>query len=163
MARKRLAQYELIESLGRGMFGEVFLAEDLSLGRRVALKVLHPQMSVDPQFVEGFEAEARLLVQLNHPNIVHLYQFGEVDGRYFIVMPYLSGGTLTQRLTQDGRFSFEQAQTLMVQVCGGLQKMHAQGYLHRDLTPHAEYNVRERRFPSASAVTLVLPRWSLSR
>ena len=77
----KLGKYEILEELGRGGFGIVYKARDLSLDRMVALKVLHPQLSVDPGFLEHFQREARSLAQVNHANVVTIYEIGEGQGR----------------------------------------------------------------------------------
>ena len=80
----QLGKYELIEQLGQGGFGIVYKAEDPTLDRLVALKVLHPQLTVDPRFIENFKREARLMAMISHANVVSIYEIGEVDGRIFI-------------------------------------------------------------------------------
>ena len=130
-----LSKYELHETLGKGGFGTVYRAIDTSLGREVALKVLHPQLMVDENFVERFKKEARILASFDHPNIVTIYDMGEVDGRVFIAMKYLSGGNLQARIQKEGGLPFEEAKRIMGQVCEGLQAAHEQGMVHRDLKP----------------------------
>ena len=131
----QLGKYELHETLGKGGFGMVYRAIDTSLGREVALKVLHPQLMVDDTFIERFKKEARVLAALDHPNIVSIYELGEIDGRIFIAMRYLSGGSLQARIQEKGSLSFEDANRIMGQVCEGLQVAHEQGMVHRDLKP----------------------------
>ena len=86
-----LSKYELHEELGRGGFGIVYRAVDIDLKRDVALKVLHPQLVIDPGFIEKFKQEARLMAGLDNPNIVTIYDLDEVDGRVFIAMRYMAG------------------------------------------------------------------------
>ncbi|HPS42068.1 MAG TPA: serine/threonine-protein kinase, partial [Anaerolineaceae bacterium] len=93
-----LGKYELHEQLGRGGFGTVYRAIDTTLDRVVALKILHPQLTTDPDFLERFRNEARLVASLRSPHIVTIHELGEVDGRVFIAMEYLAGGSLKQRL-----------------------------------------------------------------
>ncbi len=131
----QLGKYELHEQLGKGGFGTVYRAIDTTLGREVALKVLHPQLMVDESFVERFKKEARTLATLEHPNIVTIYDLGETDGRVFIAMRYLPGGSLQQRLHKEKAFTYEQSLTIMKQVCEGLQVAHEQGLVHRDIKP----------------------------
>jgi eukaryotic-like serine/threonine-protein kinase len=89
-----LGKYELHEQLGKGGFGTVYRATDTSLDREVAIKVLHPQLMVDDTFVERFKKEAEVLASFDHPNIVTIFEMGELEGRAFIAMRYLSGGSL---------------------------------------------------------------------
>lgn len=131
----RLGKYEIIEELGRGGFGIVYKARDLSLGRTIALKVLHPQLAADVDFVERFRKEARNLAVLEHPNIVPIYDFGEVEGRYYIAMRYLSGGSLAVRIKQSAGIAYEEALQMLEQVGAGLSYAHGRGMIHRDIKP----------------------------
>jgi len=92
-------------------------------------------LMVDDTFVERFKKEARVLASLDHPNIVSIYELGEVDGRVFIAMKYLSGGNLQTRIQKEGGLPFEEAKRIIGQVCEGLQAAHEQGMVHRDLKP----------------------------
>ena len=130
----RLGKYELHELIGQGGFGVVYRATDTSLGRVVALKVLHSQLLFDPAQIERFQKEARIVAALDHPNIVAIYEAGEAEGRYYLAMKYLGGGSLKDRLAQ-GRLSFQQAAQVIQEVCEGLQEAHARGWVHRDLKP----------------------------
>jgi eukaryotic-like serine/threonine-protein kinase len=98
----QFGKYDIIAEIGRGGFGVVYQARDLSLERDVALKVLHPQLTVDPRFIENFHREARNLARINHPNVVTVHEIGEEDGRLFIAMEYLPGGSLEDRLKREG-------------------------------------------------------------
>lgn len=129
-----LGKYELHEILGKGGFGTVYRATDLTLERVVAIKVLHPQLTVDPEFIERFGREARLMAKTEHPNIVGIYEVGEAQGRFFIAMRYLPGGSLAARL-QRGPLALEDIQGILGQVCSGLNELHRQGFVHRDLKP----------------------------
>jgi branched-chain amino acid transport system substrate-binding protein len=130
-----LGKYELHEPLGRGGFGTVYRAIDTSLGREVALKVLHPQLTTEPDFLEKFRNEARLVATLDSPNIVTIYDLDVADGRVFIAMKYLSGGSLKQKLEKEGDISFVQTLEIMNQVCNGLKVAHKKGMVHRDIKP----------------------------
>lgn len=87
-------KYDIIAEIGRGAFGIVYNAKDLVLGRHVAIKVLHPALLVDLEFIERFKHEARVAALLDHPNVVPVYDFGQEAGRYFLVMAYMPGGSL---------------------------------------------------------------------
>ena len=130
-----LGKYELHEELGRGGFGTVYRATDTTLGRDVALKVLHPQLTIEPDFIQRFRNEARLVASLRSPHIVTIYELGEVNGRVFIAMEYLSGGSLKDRLDKTGPIPFEETMEIMKQVCAGLETAHEQGLVHRDVKP----------------------------
>ncbi|HEX4538629.1 MAG TPA: protein kinase, partial [Acidimicrobiales bacterium] len=96
-------RYELVRRIARGGMAEVFLAHDLLLDRPVALKVLFPELSVDPSFVERFRREAQAAANLSHPNIVSVFDWGEADGTYFIVMEYVDGRPLSSLIYNEGR------------------------------------------------------------
>ena len=97
----KFGRYELLEELGRGGFGTVYKAEDQVLGRIVALKVLHPALVIDPTFLDRFKQEARTAARLDHPNLVQVFDFGEVEGNFFITMAYMSGGSLRDLIAKE--------------------------------------------------------------
>ena len=130
-----LGKYELHEILGRGGFGTVYRAIDTSLQREVALKVLHPQLTTDPDFLEKFRNEARLVAGLRNPNIVTIFDLGEADGRVFIAMDYLPGGSLKQKLEKEGALAYDEAREIVGQICNGLKTAHKKGLVHRDIKP----------------------------
>ncbi len=123
-------RYRLDELLGSGGMSEVWRAEDLELGRRVAIKLLAPNADT-----ARFEREARAVASLAHPNVVQLYDFGEADGRPYIVLEYLPGGTLEQRLSDRKPLPDEQTLTIAADIAAGLAHAHARGVVHRDLKP----------------------------
>lgn len=131
----QLGKYELHEILGRGGFGTVYRAIDFSLNREVALKVLHPQLTTDPDFLERFRNEARLVASLKSPYIITIYELGEENGRVFIAMDYLPGGSLKQKLEKEGAITFDKTLKIIKQVCSGLEEAHEQGLVHRDVKP----------------------------
>ena len=130
-----LGKYDLHEELGRGGFGAVYRATDTTLGREVALKVLHPQLTTDPDFLDKFRKEARTVAQLKSRDIVTIHELGEVDGRVFIAMEYMEGGSLKEKLEKEGALSFEETLKIMRQVCAGLDIAHRKGLVHRDIKP----------------------------
>ncbi|WP_205633933.1 protein kinase domain-containing protein [Labilithrix luteola] len=127
----------VIESLiGSGAAGAVYKAQHRELRRTVAIKVLHPHYQKDPHFMKGFRGEALAASQLDHPNVMRVLDFGqEPDGLVYIVMEYLSGRTLQNRLDEERRLAPERALELMIQVCAALSVAHDQGIIHRDVKP----------------------------
>jgi eukaryotic-like serine/threonine-protein kinase len=128
-------RYELLRRLGRGGMAEVFLARDLQLDRPVAVKVLFPEFANDPAFVTRFRREAQAAANLNHPNIVSVYDWGQEHGTYFIVMEYVDGRTLAEILRADGPLPPERAVDVATDVAAALGAAHAAGVLHRDIKP----------------------------
>ncbi len=100
-----------------------------------AVKILHPALTADPQFIARFRREAQTAAQLEHPHIVPVYELDEVDGRYFLAMKYLPGGSLKDRLERDGRLPYPQALETLRQIASALDYAHAQGLVHRDVKP----------------------------
>jgi len=127
-------RYELVRHVARGGMAQVYLAKDLLLDRPVALKVLFPELSVDRSFVERFRREAQAAANLSHPNIVSVYDWGEGEHTYFIVMEYVNGRTLAQVLRQ-GPLDADQAATWAADVAAALSFAHAHGVIHRDVKP----------------------------
>src|SRR5580693_8246097 len=132
--RTYMGRYELTHLVARGGMAQVYRAHDLRLGRFVALKVLFPELSVDRTFVERFRREAQAAANLSHPNIVSVYDWGEGEHTYFIVMEYVNGRTLAQLLRQ-GPLDAEQAAGLAAEVAAALRFAHAHGVIHRDVKP----------------------------
>src|ERR1700730_3631400 len=130
----RLGPYEILSALGAGGMGEVYKARDTRLDRIVAIKVLREALSVDPQFRERFDREARTISQLDHPHICVLYDVGEQEATTYLVMQYLEGETLADRLTK-GALPLDQALRIAIDVAGALDKAHRAGIVHRDLKP----------------------------
>jgi len=130
-----LGKYEIIEELGKGGFGTVYKAEDRALGRIVALKVLHPELMIYPSFLEQFRKEAKISASLDHPNLVTIYDFTEIEGRQIIVLKYMSGGSLKDLLNREGKLSLDRSFQLMEQICNALDYAHSKSIIHRDLKP----------------------------
>ncbi|MGH9189683.1 MAG: Stk1 family PASTA domain-containing Ser/Thr kinase [Acidimicrobiales bacterium] len=128
-------RYQMVRQLARGGMAEVYLARDLLLDRPVALKVLFPQFSADMSFVERFRREARAAANLNHPNIVSIFDWGEDDGTYFIVMEYVDGRTLREILHADGPIPAIEVATIGADIAGALHFAHLNGVIHRDVKP----------------------------
>jgi len=134
MIGSRLGPYELLAPLGAGGMGEVYRARDSRLERDVAIKVLPPQLSSNAQFRERFEREAKAISQLNHPHICTLYDVGHDQGTSYLVMEYLEGESLADRLAK-GLLPIAQVLRYGVQIADALARAHRQGIIHRDLKP----------------------------
>ncbi|MCX6363824.1 MAG: Stk1 family PASTA domain-containing Ser/Thr kinase [Actinobacteria bacterium] len=128
-------RYRVLRKIGGGGMADVYLCEDLSLGRRVALKVLLQRFLDDPNFVERFRREAKAAAGLNQANLVSIYDWGEVDGTYFIVMEYVEGETLKDLVRRKGRLSGNEAVRISLQLLAALEFAHRTGIVHRDIKP----------------------------
>lgn len=133
-AGTRLGPYEITASAGAGGMGEVYRARDTRLDRDVALKILPAQFAGDPELKLRFEREARTISQLNHPNICSLYDVGHQDGRDFLVMEFLEGETLSERLAR-APLPLDEVLEYGTQIADALDKAHRHGVVHRDLKP----------------------------
>jgi serine/threonine protein kinase/Tol biopolymer transport system component len=130
----RLGPYEILAPLGAGGMGEVYRARDTRLERTVAVKVLPADLSLSPESRQRFEREARTISQLSHPHICALYDVGNAEGVEYLVMEYLEGETLAERLAK-GPLSIEQVLRHGIEIADALDKAHVQGIVHRDLKP----------------------------
>ena len=129
-----LGPYEILSPLGAGGMGEVYKARDTRLDRTVAIKVLPEHVAADPDLKQRFEREAKTISSLNHPHICTLHDIGSQDGIDFLVMEYLEGDTLAQRL-EKGALPLDQALKVAIEIADALDKAHRQGIVHRDLKP----------------------------
>ena len=129
-------RYRVIGLLGTGGMARVYRARDELLGREVALKVLSERLSNDRSFIERFRREAQNAAGLNHPNIVALYDYGDEDNRYFIVMELIEGRSLSEVLDEDGALMPERAAEIARDTANGLGRAHEAGIVHRDIKPH---------------------------
>jgi serine/threonine-protein kinase len=130
------ARYRIARKLGGGGMADVYLAEDQELGRRVAVKILHERYANDDQFVERFRREATHAAGLSHPNIVSIYDRGETNGSYFIVMEYVEGRTLKELIRSRGPCPTHIAIAYTRQILAALRYAHRNGVVHRDIKPH---------------------------
>jgi eukaryotic-like serine/threonine-protein kinase len=131
---QRLAHYEILSLLGAGGMGEVYLARDSKLDRKLALKLLPARFSADPENVERFTREARTASALNHPNIITIYEIGQEDGTHFIATEFIQGETLRQRLAR-GKLAPREAVAIAQQIASALAAAHKAGVVHRDIKP----------------------------
>ncbi|MGI8998060.1 MAG: serine/threonine-protein kinase, partial [Pyrinomonadaceae bacterium] len=140
-AGEQLGHYTITSLLGAGGMGEVYLAEDLLLGRRIALKLLPAHFTVDGERVRRFEQEARAASGLNHPNIVTIHEIGRADSAHFIATEFIDGETLRASLSRS-RLSLRAALDVAIQVASALVAAHKAGIVHRDIKPE---NIMVRR------------------
>jgi len=131
----RLGPYEVIASVGRGGMAEVYKGHHLRLGRTVAIKILPAHLAAEPDFRARFEREAQAVAALKHPNIVQVFDFGDSEGIYYMVMEYIAGQNLAQHLAEAGPLPLAQALPLLQHVASALDYAHAQGLVHRDVKP----------------------------
>jgi serine/threonine-protein kinase len=131
----QIAGYRIEEVAGRGGMGVVYRAKHLHLGRTVALKLLNPELAASEEFRERFVREARAAAELEHPNIVPVYDAGEVEGRLYLAMKFIEGTDLAQLLEQEGRLGPDRAMPMLEQLASALDAAHANGLIHRDVKP----------------------------
>jgi eukaryotic-like serine/threonine-protein kinase len=137
MIGKRVSgRYKLLEVIGDGGMAIVYRAKDLILDRDVAVKVLRSEFNKDEDFIRRFKREAESATSLDHPNIVSIYDVGEDEEIYFIVMEYVQGKTLKQYIKEHGKLSVEESLHIMKQIVSGMAVAHDHGIIHRDIKPH---------------------------
>src|SRR5437867_10055993 len=129
-----IGHYRIIERLGAGGMGEVYLAQDVTLGRQVALKLLPTHFTEDAERLRRFEQEARSASALNHPNILTIYEIGQADSTRYIATEFIDGVTLSERIA-DRPMETSEALDVAVQVASALTAAHAKGIVHRDIKP----------------------------
>jgi serine/threonine protein kinase/AAA+ ATPase superfamily predicted ATPase len=130
-----ISHYKIIQKIGEGGMGEVYLAEDTNLNRKTAIKVLSHRTGYKQETKRRFKLEAQAVAALNHPNIITIFELGEFEGNPFIVMEYVQGKSLRDLLNKRKNLSTEEAVTYMIQICEGLARAHFAGIIHRDIKP----------------------------
>lgn len=153
VAGVRVGDYEVGRALGRGSYGAVYEAIKHPLGKRVALKVLHREHATRRDLVQRFTREAAVVAGLEHPHIAHVFDVGAHDDVPFLVMEFLDGETLADRLAREGRLPVPEAVDLLLGVVSAVAAAHAKGVIHRDLKPD---NVFLARMPAGPPVAKVL-------
>lgn len=128
-------RYQIIKSIGEGGMANVYLAYDTILDRNVAVKVLRGDLSNDEKFVRRFQREALAASSLSHPNIVEVYDVGEDNGEYYIVMEYIEGKHLKNLLKKRGKLTLSEAVDIMLQITDGMASAHDSYIIHRDIKP----------------------------
>nr|PZN11620.1 MAG: Stk1 family PASTA domain-containing Ser/Thr kinase [Caldicoprobacter oshimai] len=128
-------RYELEEKIGSGGMAIVYKAKCHLLKRHVAVKVLRPELVEDEEFVARFKRESQAAASLSHPNIVNIYDVGEENGIYYIVMEYIKGKTLKEYIREKGKLDWEEAVRIAIQICSALKHAHKNGIIHRDIKP----------------------------
>ena len=133
-ANTNLSHYRIVSKIGAGGMGEVYLAQDTKLDRKVALKILPADLATDQDRMRRFVQEAKAAAALNHPNIAHIYEIGESDGVNFIAMEFIDGVTLREKIHQE-QTELRRLLRYLQNAAEGLAKAHAAGIVHRDLKP----------------------------
>ena len=128
-------RYQIIRTIGEGGMANVYLAYDTILDREVAVKILRGDLAGDEKFVKRFQREAKAASSLNHPNIVEMYDVGEDDGNYFLVMEFVDGRTLKSLVKKRGALSLTEVIDIMLQLTSGIAHAHDSYLIHRDLKP----------------------------
>ena len=128
-------RYRIIKPIGQGGMASVFLAEDLTYGEGVALKVMRDELTNDPEFVRRFATEARAAASLDHPNIVKVLDYGQDGDVRYIVQEYVQGETLKDMIRREGALDFRLATPLMIQIGLALEHAHQREVIHRDMKP----------------------------
>ena len=135
MVGKEILHYKIVEQLGQGGMGIVYLAEDTKLDRMVAIKFLPGNVASNSDERRRFEIEAKAAAALNHPNIATIYNIEEADGELFLVMEYISGKSLKDYIDSKKSLSQDDALNIAIQIVEGLQAAHEKGIVHRDIKP----------------------------
>ena len=143
-----IAGYEIVSQVGAGGMATVYKAYHERLDRHVAIKILHDTFARDDSFLERFEREARIVARLEHPHIVPIYDYADVDNQPYFVMKYIEGGTLKRRLIKQG-ITLDEIKGMMTLLADGLSYAHEKGVLHRDIKP-SNILIDERDLPYIS-------------
>ena len=132
---KKFGDFIILRSLGQGGMGQVFLAEQVSLKRNVALKFLKPELAANKTSLERFKREAEAIARVSHANIVHIHQIGEIEGMHFMALEYVEGKNLREFIEKKGPPDVKLGLRIMTQVAAALQQASELGIVHRDIKP----------------------------
>jgi serine/threonine protein kinase len=149
------SHYRILEKLGSGGMGEVYLAEDRKLGRKVALKLLAEELTQNRDRLSRFDQEAYAASALNHPNILTIYEMGDEGGRHYIATEFIDGETLRTRL-KGAPMELTEVLDIAIQVAGALEEAHAARIVHRDIKPE---NIMIRRHGHVKVLDLAWRNW----
>src|SRR5215470_7655064 len=128
-------RYEILALLGQGGMGAVYKARDTELDRLVALKIIRPELTTNPEILKRFKQELILARQVTHRNVIRIFDLGQADGFKFITMEYLEGRDLRSVIKEKGKLAPEEAGKIVLQICRALEAAHSEGVIHRDLKP----------------------------
>jgi serine/threonine protein kinase/streptogramin lyase len=133
---ENIGSYEVIRELGSGAFGAVYLGVHPTIDKKVAIKILHREVTKDESIVNRFISEAKAVNKINHPNIIQVFDFGQLeDGRYYCIMEYVQGHVLSRYIKSDKIFNIGEIKEIITQICLGIDSAHKKGVIHRDLKP----------------------------
>ncbi|MDR1962294.1 MAG: serine/threonine protein kinase [Planctomycetaceae bacterium] len=135
LTNREFGDYHLLRKIGGGAMAEVYLAEQRSLGRRVAVKILKPELAHDETYIKRFVREAKAIAALNHPNLVQIFQTDCFEGYWFIAQEYVQGQTLQELIRREGALSFQRAADILWNIASALEKAAQTGIVHRDIKP----------------------------
>src|SRR5262245_53656526 len=135
LAGQTLGEFFVRRLLGRGGMGEVYEADQTALQRRVALKVLREELVNDPTYLQRFQAEARTIARIQHPNIVSVITIGEREGTHFMAMEFVDGRNLRDHIARQGALEEKDAVAILKKTAAALQRAHEEGVVHRDVKP----------------------------
>ena len=135
MEEMAFGRYRLIDLIGQGGMGAVFKAHDTTLRRDVAVKILPPELAAQEGYRERFQREAYTAARLTEPHIIPIYDYGEIDGRLFLVMPVIKGTDVAAVIAREGRMTPERAVRVIEQLATALDVAHEAGLVHRDVKP----------------------------
>ncbi|MCK6475137.1 MAG: serine/threonine protein kinase, partial [Planctomycetes bacterium] len=135
LIKKQIGGYKLLRRIGEGGMGEVYLAEQLSMNRTVALKILHQKWGEDEEFRKRFLLEARAVGKLSHQNLIQVFDVGKYQGLYYFSMEFIDGVTAEDLIKHDQPLMLEKVMDITIQVCQALRYLSAHGIVHRDIKP----------------------------
>src|SRR5690349_21882953 len=141
MEPENISHYRILEKLGAGGMGEVYLAEDMKLGRKIAIKILSEEFTTNKDRLNRFELEASAASNLNHPNILTIHEVGTDDGRHYIATEFIDGTTLRRKIASS-QLETSEILDIAIQVASALEEAHGAGIVHRDIKPD---NIMVRR------------------